>query len=368
MWSIDQLPSDLATPCLIVDEATVRRNISRMADYCRSHSLKLRPHTKTHKSRRVAQLQLESGACGLTTAKVGEAEVLGDLTDDILIAYPAVDPARTTRLAALARERTVRVAIDSAIAATALSRAASTASVKVGALIDLDVGFHRTGMQNAVDALRLAQLVDSLSSLRLDGVFFFPGHVGGSADERQGALAKVSEFLAEVLDTWKKSGMEAPIVSGGSTPSALLSHLVSQLTEIRPGTYVYNGVNELYAGDATLDDCAARIVATVVSDSVPGNVVIDAGTKTLTSDRCGPRPESGHGLVVEYQDAQIVRLTEEHGELDISRCDRRPRVGQRVTVIPNHICPCVNLVDRFWWHGADGHLREFVVDARGRLS
>jgi D-serine deaminase-like pyridoxal phosphate-dependent protein len=368
MWSLEQLPGDLATPCLIVDEATVRRNIARMAEYCRTHSLKLRPHTKTHKSRCVAQLQLQAGAAGLTTAKVGEAEVLGDLTDDILIAYPAVDPARTTRLAALARERTVRVAIDSPVAAEALSHAASSAGVKLGVLIDLDVGFHRTGVQNSIDALCLAQLVDSLGGLRCDGVFFFPGHVSGDADERRAALAKVSDFVQAVLDAWKKSGLSAQVVSGGSTPSALLSHLVAQLTEIRPGTYVYNGVNELYAGDASLDDCAARIVATVVSDSVPGKVVIDAGTKTLTSDRCGPRPDSGHGLIVEYPDAQIVRLTEEHGEVDVARCNERPRVGQRVTVVPNHICPCVNLMDRFWWHNADGHLRELVVDARGRLS
>ncbi len=172
MWTLEQLPDDLATPCLIVDEATVRRNVARMAEYCQSHSIALRPHTKTHKSRHVARLQLEAGAIGLTTAKVGEAEVLADLTDDVLVAYPVVDPARTTRLAALARERAVRVAIDSATAAEALSRASSAAGVQLGVLIDLDVGFHRTGVQDPAEALALGQLVDRLPGLRLDGVFF----------------------------------------------------------------------------------------------------------------------------------------------------------------------------------------------------
>ncbi len=262
----------------------------------------------------------------------------------------------------------MRVAIDSATAAEALSRASSAARVQLGVLVDLDVGFHRTGVQDPAEALALGQLVDRLPGLRLDGVFFFPGHVGGLPDERRAGMANIAAFVAAVLDTWRKTGLQAAIVSGGSTPSALLSHVVPQLTEIRPGTYVYNGVNELYAGDAAIEDCAARIVATVVSDAVPGKVVIDAGTKTLTSDRCGPRPESGHGLVVEYPEAAIVRLTEEHGEVDVSRCASRPRVGERVTVIPNHICPCVNLVDRFWWHGTDGRMQELPVDARGRLS
>ena len=157
-------------------------------------------------------------------------------------------------------------------------------------------------------------------------------------------------------------------MSGGSTPTAFQSHLVPQFTEIRPGTNVFNDMNTVRGGFCSLDDCAASIVCTVMSDAVGGQVVLDGGTKTFTSDRCGPAPDSGHGHIVEYPDAVITKLTEEHGQVDMSRCARRPQVGERVTVIPNHICPCVNLQDTVWWQDADGTCRPMTVDARGRLS
>jgi D-serine deaminase-like pyridoxal phosphate-dependent protein len=145
------------------------------------------------------------------------------------------------------------------------------------------------------------------------------------------------------------------------------SHQVPGLTEIRSGTYVFNGANELYGGYAGLDDCAARIVLTVVSNAVPGKVILDGGSKIFTSDRSSARPESGHGYVVEYPTAAIVRLSEEHAEMDVRKCDRAPSIGERVSVVPNHICPCVNLVDRFWWW-EEGTLRAVNVDARGMVS
>ena len=141
-----------------------------------------------------------------------------------------------------------------------------------------------------------------------------------------------------------------------------------QLTEIRPGTYVYNDMNTVSGGYCTLDDCAARIVCTVVSDAVPGKFVIDAGSKTLTQDRNALGPDAGFGHIVECPGGKIVRLTEEHGEVDASACERRPRLGERVHVIPNHICPCVNLQDVVWLRGGDGALESISVDARGRLS
>jgi D-serine deaminase-like pyridoxal phosphate-dependent protein len=367
VFTVDQLPADLPTPCLVVDGATVRANIARMAEYCRQHRLRLRPHTKTHKSRFVAQMQMAAGASGLTVAKAAEAQVMAAVAADVLLAYPAVDPARTRRMAALARERTVRVGIDSAEAASALSAAAAEFGSTIGILVDLDLGFGRTGVQTAEDARQLAQGITRLPGLRLDGVMFFPGHVGGSPDEQRPLIESAASRLREVLDLWRQDGLEAKIVSGGSTPTAMQSHLFEVLTEIRPGTYVFNGTNELYAGYATLDQCAARIICTVVSAAVPGKIVLDGGTKAFTSDRCGPKPESGSGYIIEFPEAKIVRLTEEHGEVDVSACDRRPKIGQRVSVIPNHICPCVNLTARFgWWEM--GALTPVTVDARGLVS
>jgi D-serine deaminase-like pyridoxal phosphate-dependent protein len=163
--------------------------------------------------------------------------------------------------------------------------------------------------------------------------------------------------------------MNAPIVSGGSTPTAYQSHHVTHQTEIRPGTYIYNDMNTVRGGFCALEDCAATLVCTVVSTAaVDGRVVIDAGTKTLTSDRNVTAPESGHGHVVEYPKATIVRLSEEHGEVDVSRCPTPPKIGDRLTIIPNHICPCVNLQDSVWLRQEDGELSVMGVDARGRLS
>ncbi len=192
-------------------------------------------------------------------------------------------------------------------------------------------------------------------------------HIGGPAGKQETALGAVSDKLAETLDLWADHGLQARIVSGGSTPTAFQSHFVPEYTEIRPGTYVYNDINTVRAGYCQLDDCAARIVSTVVSTAVPGQVVIDAGSKTLTMDRCTPAPESGHGYVVEYPDALITRLSEEHAQVDITACDSVPKLGERVTVIPNHICPCVNLQNAVWWRDAEGQPVELSIDARGML-
>jgi D-serine deaminase-like pyridoxal phosphate-dependent protein len=338
-----------------------------MADYAKAHHLNLRPHTKTHKSKLLAKLQMEHGAVGLTVAKAGEAKVMAAVADDVLMAYPAVDPGRCGELAELARGRTVRVAVDSPEAADALSAAARSAGSTIGILVDLDVGHHRTGVQSPGDALVLAQHVDRSPGLRLDGIMFFPGHVGGRLEMQVPALNAVDALLGETIDLWRRHGLEGRIVSGGSTPSAPQSHLVSRMNEVRPGTYVYNDMNCVRGGSATLDDCAARVVATVVSTAVPGQVIIDAGTKALTSDPCGPAPDSGHGYIVEYPRAKVFKLFEEHGEVDVRGCDRPPKIGQRVTIVPNHICPCVNLQDNVWWQEEGEPPRAVAVEARGKV-
>lgn len=366
--SIDTIP----TPALVLDATKVRRNIERMATYTKRWSIANRPHTKTHKSVAIAGLQLAAGATGLTVAKVGEAEVLarafGDREPDLLVAYPAVDTARTVRLAALARTATIRVAIDSPEAIAALSAAASEAGTTIGILVDLDVGSGRTGVPSVERLVALAAAVDRAPGLRLDGIFYYPGHVTVLPEQQAAPLGLVAEKLAEAIDRFDAEGLCRAIVSGGSTPTAFQSHLVRGGTEIRPGTCVYNDLNIVRGGFGSLDDCAATVVCTVVSDAVKDQIILDGGSKTLTMDRCGPAPDSGHGLIVEYPEAFIGKLTEEHAQVDVSRCPTRPRVGQRVTVIPNHVCPVVNLHDSAWWHEADGSLQVLPIDARGKLS
>lgn len=364
----DSLNEHFPTPAIVIDAEIVRRNVDRLAAYARSHKLGLRPHTKTHKSKAIARMQLEAGAVGLTVAKPGEAAVMAEASVDILMAYPAVHPEACRVLAELAQSKTVRVAVDSAFAANALAWAARSAASTIGLLVDLDVGHHRTGVPDGIEALKLAQHISRTLGLRLDGVLFFPGQFSAThPHELAPGLLAIDAHLAEVLALWSKSGLEAKIVSGGSTPTAMQSHRMTRLTEIRPGTYVFNDMNCVHGGSATLEDCAARIVTTVVSTAVPGQVVLDAGSKTLTSDRCGPAPDSGHGYVVEYPRAKVTKLSEEHAQVDVTACDRVPKVGDRVTVIPNHICPCINLQDRIWWQEPGENLQPIPVDARGKV-
>jgi D-serine deaminase-like pyridoxal phosphate-dependent protein len=349
---------------MVVDAPTVRRNIERLAKYAQSVGIKIRPHTKTHKSRFLAGLQLEAGACGITVAKVSEAERISEPNQDVLLAYPPVGIARAERLAVLARDRTVRAAVDSHAAVTAASEAAQAANVTIGMLVDLDVGMGRTGVASPASALSLAQSIVQARGLRLDGIMFYPGHICQPPDHQGAALKAVGELIAQTIELWAQHGLKASIVSGGSTPTAYQSHLIGHITEIRPGTYIFNDMNTADGGFCALDDCAARVIATVISDAVPGQIVIDAGSKTLTSDLNQSAPDNGFGHIVEYPDARIRRLSEEHGQVDITACDKKPAVGDRVTVIPNHICPCVNLRDRIWWAEPNG-LEELVIDARG---
>jgi D-serine deaminase-like pyridoxal phosphate-dependent protein len=312
-------------------------------------------------------MQLEAGCRGLAVAKVGEAEVMANVCDDLLLAYPALDSARTTRIAKLAASKTVRVGVDSSEATLAIASAARSAETTVGILVDLDVGLGRTGVQSTEAAWAIAETVLKTDGVRLDGLMCYPGHIWKPAAEQSSALQEVANRVEKALSLWKQHGVEALIVSGGSTPTALQSHLVPQLTEIRPGTYVYNDMSTVRGGFCSLNDCAARVISTIVSTAVPGQVVIDAGSKTLTSDRCIPAPESGYGYLVDYPDAMITKLSEEHGQIDIRNCQHALKLGERVTVIPNHICPCINLQDTVWWL-EDGGLSRLPIDARGKTS
>ncbi len=361
------MESELSTPALVIDANVVSQNIERLASYARDKGLGIRPHTKTHKSRRIASLQLEAGAVGLTVAKASEGEVITAPGEDMLLAYPPIGAVRAERLAALAKDRIACAAIDSELALESTAEAARNAGVTVGLLVDIDVGMKRTGVATPALALALAQKIDQTAGVRLDGIMCYPGHIWEACDQQDSALAAVSAKLAETLELWKQSGLEAKIVSSGSTPTAYQSHLVPELTEIRPGTYVYNDMNTVRGGYCKLEDCAARIVCTVISNAVPGKVVVDAGSKTLTSDRCHPAQDSGHGHLVEYPQARIASLSEEHGSIDMTASERLPSIGERVTIIPNHICPCVNLHDHAWWIEPNEAPQELPTDARGRL-
>lgn len=361
---------NIATPCLVVDLAIAKRNIDKLAKYTRQHKINFRPHTKTHKSRIMARLQMEAGAIGLTVAKVGEADVMAHESNDLLLAYPAFDPVRAPRVAELAKTTTIRVAVDSRQAIDALATAARAKGTTIGILPDIDAGMHRTGVQTPQEALELAQHADRTLGVRLDGLFCYPGHISVPAAHQADALKPTRDLLQATLDLYAKAGLSAEIVSGGSSPACYESHNVPQYTEIRPGTNIYNDTNMARGGFEKYEDCAATILVTVVSTAVPDKCVVDSGNKTLTSDRFFKDPDNaGYGTVVEFPDAKIVRLSEEHGEIDLSTIPvaKRPQLGDRLRIIPNHICPCVNLHDSGWLIDESGSLESLTIEARGKL-
>jgi D-serine deaminase-like pyridoxal phosphate-dependent protein len=361
--------SEIDTPALVVDLDVMERNLCRVADYARQHGLRLRPHTKTHKSTRIGRRQLHLGAVGLTVAKVSEAEVmLGAEPPDLLVAYPIIGRPKLERLTALARKTRVTVALDSVFTARQVSEAAGAAQVEIGVLAETDVGLGRVGVTPGHPLLQLAQCIEKLPHLRLEGIAFYPGQVKDLEETGLRALAQVGELLRSILADFRAAGVEVKIVSGGSTPTLFRSHELEGLTEIRPGTYVFNDVNTVRSGACSLEDCAATILATVVSTARPGQMIVDGGSKTFSSDRLANPAEVTFGHVREAPGARFHKMNEEHGYIDITRAEREFSIGERVRIIPNHICVAVNLHEQVY--GIRGEQVEEVwkVEGRGKLQ
>jgi D-serine deaminase-like pyridoxal phosphate-dependent protein len=330
---------DLDTPSLYVDLDALERNITRMQEACRDWGVDLRPHVKTHKIPEIAQMQLDAGAIGITVAKIGEAEVLPG--DDVLVAYPLVK-AKLPRLRELTRTRRVKVAVDSVEVARGLEG--------IETLVEIDVGVGRTGAQSPEQAVEIAK-----ACADFQGIFYWPSWLDDA-----GFRAACGKIEA-VIDALAEAGFETKIVSGGSTPGAARTPLIPQTTEIRPGTYVFYDASSLEAKICGEEDCALRVLTTVVSTSVPGQCVIDAGSKTLSSDQTVGSGTYGHFIGRRWT---VRKLNEEHGYVEIHS---PARIGEKVWLVPSHVCPTVNLHDEIWY-GRNGRVEgSWKVAARGRV-
>jgi D-serine deaminase-like pyridoxal phosphate-dependent protein len=360
---------ELETPALIVDTAVMERNLSRLGAYCAGHGLKLRPHTKTHKTPELAKLQLRHGATGITVAKVGEAEVMAAAgLDDILIVYPLVGRAKWDRVAVLAQRTRVTVAVDSFEAAEGLASAVRDGGACVGLMLEFNTGFGRCGLPIEESSLGVLDRIRALPGLEWRGILVYPGHIMGTASGRERMLEAENETLRRLFALLDAARIECPVVSGGNTPAAYLSHRFHRVTEIRPGTYIFNDKNTVCAEAATWDDCALAVLATVVSTSVAGKAIIDAGSKTLSGDGLLTGDRQGYGHVIEDPAIVIEDLSEEHGHLDVRRARRRLRVGDRLRIVPNHVCPCVNLHDTLYGVEAEDVVVEWTVAGRGKVQ
>jgi D-serine deaminase-like pyridoxal phosphate-dependent protein len=352
------LVQDLDTPCALVDLDVMENNLRRCQTYLDRHGLSLRPHIKTHKIPEFAHLQIRLGAKGINCQKLGEAEVMVDAgIGDILLTYNLIGQTKLDRLVALARRSDIKVVADSKETVEGLSSAMSRAGLELPVLVECDTGAERCGVAAPADALALAQTIDRSPGLRFKGLMTYPA---------KNAMAKTNAWLTEAVERCKRSGLAVETVSNGGTPDLYSAHEVTAATEHRPGTYIYSDRSLVeIQGYGTLADCALRVQARVVSHAAPDRCVVDAGSKTLSSDLLGLK---GYGRILEHPDWEIYGLSEEHGHVRAPSGSGEPRIGEPVTIVPNHACVVTNLFDRIY-AARQGRVETFYeVAARGRVQ
>jgi D-serine deaminase-like pyridoxal phosphate-dependent protein len=350
---------DLDTPALIMDLDALEENLDRYQQYFRQHGIGLRPHIKTHKTLAIAHMQMARGAIGLTCQKLGEAEVMveGGL-DDILISYNLLGAQKMGRLGQLLKQGArIAVAADNPTTIAGLPQAAEIAGRPLGVVIECDTGRKRAGVETAKEAIELAKLVKDSEGLRFDGFLFYPTEQSWPQTQR---------FFDEARKGVRALDLEPRMVSTGGTPNLGNVGKLDGATEHRAGTYIFNDRMMLACGAAQPDDCALSVYATVVSRAAPERGILDSGSKTLTADTGALN--DGFGLILEYPQAKIHAFAEEHGFLDLSRTNARPKVGEVVRVVPNHVCVVVNMVDRLIAVRGDKIVDVLPVAARGKLA
>jgi D-serine deaminase-like pyridoxal phosphate-dependent protein len=353
----ERIAREFGTPAVVIDLDRVERNIARVQAACDAAGVANRPHIKTHKSPVIAKMQRDAGASGITCQKIGEAEVMAEAgLDDILISYNLLGEDKMGRLAKVMGRATVTVAADNPTVVAGLPRAAELAGRTLNVVVECDTGRKRAGVETATEAVALAKEIASRPGLSFAGFMLYPP---------EDAMEVTQKFLDEATAGVRQAGLEPRMVSTGGTPNVANLGKIVGATEHRAGTYVFNDRMMLACGAASMDDLALHVVATIVSRAGPERGIVDAGSKTLTSDTGGL---DGHGLILEHPEARIVKFAEEHGFLDLARCNDRPKVGDVVRIVPNHVCVVVNMVDRLVATRGDEIVGELPVAARGKIS
>lgn len=353
---------EMETPIGLVDLARVRANAARVADYAAHHGLGWRPHIKTHKSTAVARIELDAGAHGLTVATLREAEVMSTVTPDLLMAYPPVGAAKLDRLLRLPEGIDLKVALDAKEVLVPLAGAAERAERTVGVLVEMDMGLGRVGVQDTDGLIVLAEAARDLPGVAFRGLMFYPGHIRMGAADQKPHLAAVADRLSRGLEALRARGLDPEIVSGGSTPTLWQSHEIPGMTEIRSGSCIFFDREAMDVGVASRDDLAYTVLATVVSTAVPGRAVVDAGSKALAKEGRGG---AGFGILLDHPDVVVTALSEEHGVLDLAGTAWTPSIGERVRIVPNHVCVSVNLQDALLAVDGAGHAL-LPIEGRGR--
>ena len=347
----------LDTPVMVVDLDVVESNVRKWQERCDRLQIDNRPHVKTHKSIALARYQLAAGAAGITVQKLGEAEVMAAAgMNDQLLSYNIIGDAKIERLSTLHRQIDIKVVADNAYVVDQLAQAGNATGKDLPVLVECDTGGRRNGVQSPKDAVLLAEQIDRTAGVRVKGLMAF---------EHAGDRIHMREYLCEAKHLFGKYGLECSTVSIGGSPDMWSDVGLDVATEYRAGTYIYNDREQLTLNACSIKDCAARVLTTVVSIPRPGyRAVLDAGSKALTSDLVGL---TGYGIDIR-SGQEIYAVSEEHGLLDLVGMDIQPDIGDRLMVLPNHICPAINLHDRVVVVRGHRVLGMARVDARGLIT
>ena len=370
---------DIPTPCVLIDRPRAQANITRMQSLATKHGRRLRPHAKTHKLPAIAEMQVEAGAVGICCAKLGEAEVFAEAgIKDIRLPYP-VHPSKAARVVSLLDKVTLSIIVDHPRIAREWSEAMTAAGRVLPVLVKVDVGFHRCGVNpESPAALELIEAVAKLPGLKLLGLLSHAGHAYHAANEdalRQVAFDE-AETMTRLAERAQARGIAIEEISVGATPPARFSMGEPGVTELRPGNYVYNDRTQVGLGAARLDDCALTVLATVVSKPDADRIVLDSGTKTLSSDGArGFDALAGSGAIFTTldmiqldSDLLVERLSEEHATVRVTSGQTKLEPGDRVRILPNHSCVVSNLVDEVHFtDGGNGIVETLRVAARGKI-
>jgi D-serine deaminase-like pyridoxal phosphate-dependent protein len=357
----------LDTPSVVVEVGALHRNLEQMADLSRDRDTVLRPHVKSHKSRALMRAQLDSGASGITVAKLDEVAGMSgaDGCRDVFLAYPITAEHKAVRAMGLAQELDLTLTIDTVVGAELLDRTARDAGLRARVLIEVDSGLARCGLP-ARDVEDFVRQVRRFGHLDIAGVFSHAGHAYAATSPAQ--LREIAEHevrtVSQAAAGAVRGGADVRVRSVGSTPTVLTNvDGLREMSEIRPGNYVFKDRMQVSLDVASISECALSVVTTVVS-TASGNAVIDAGSKTLGLDKGAHGNDSLVGYGVDVETGIVVdRLSEEHGIITGGAAQLRP--GDRLRLVPNHACVVTDLTSRLYAVDGDDVIGTYDIDVRG---
>jgi len=360
--------ADVDTPALLIELDVFERNIARMAEAAAAHSVRLRPHAKTHKCPVIALKQMALGAVGVCCQKVSEAEamVYGGVLD-VLITNEIVGRSKLRRAAALAGQAKIGICVDDSGNVEDLNRAASEFGTTLSVYVELNVGSNRCGVGPGEPVLKLAEAIEASPSLRFAGLQAYHGaaqHVRSFA-ERKKAVDSAVENVKSTLEVLEKNGIHCPIVTGAGTGSHLFEGRSGVFSELQAGSYIFmdadyaKNLGENGNFDGTFEH-SLFVYTTVMSRPVPGRAVVDAGLKALSVD-------SGMPALVGFSGIEYVRASDEHGKLEVKQPDSPIKPGDKIKLIPGHCDPTVNLYDWYVCIRNDRVEALWPITARGAV-